>query len=96
MKLKDFEYTNSEMENIIDEHIHSQRDRLILKLVFIDGITHEKVSEHPDVNLTPRQVSNIVSKGSLVIAKHLGERAHEYQRNQAERRYYNECERGFC
>ena len=67
MRVKDFEYTNSEMEIIIDEHIHSSRDRLILKLCFIDGVTHEKIAEHPEVELTPRQVSNIISKGSLII-----------------------------
>lgn len=74
MRVKDYEYSNSEMERIIDEHIHSQRDRLILKLCFIDGISHEKISEHRDVNLTPRQVSNIISKGSLVIVKYLEDR----------------------
>lgn len=74
MRVKDYSYTNSEMENIIDEYIHSQRDRLILKLCFIDGVTHEKIAEHSDVDLTPRQVSNIVSKGSIVIAEQLGKR----------------------
>ena len=69
MRVKEYDYTNSEMADIIDEHIHSQRDRVILKKCFIDGISHEKISEH--VNLTPRQVSNIISKGSLVIVKYL-------------------------
>jgi len=72
MRVKDFEYTNSEMERIIDEHIHSQRDRVICKRCFIDGITHERIAE--EVDLTPRQVSNIISKNSLVIAKHLENR----------------------
>ena len=71
MKVKDYSYTNTEMETIIDEHIHSVRDRLVLKLCFIDGVTHEKIAEHEDVDLTPRQVSNIISKGSLVIVKQL-------------------------
>ena len=74
MRVKDYEYTNTEMEMIIDEHIHSARDRLILKMCFIDGISHEKISEHKEVDLTPRQVSNIISKGSLVIARQLEKR----------------------
>ena len=74
MKVKDYTYTNSEMEQIIDEHIHSSRDRLILKLCFIDGVTHEKIAEHDDVDLTPRQVSNIISKGSIIIAERLESR----------------------
>ena len=74
MRVKDYIYTNSEMEEIIDEYIHSARDRLILKLCFIDGMTHEKIAEHEDVDLTPRQVSNIISKGSITIAKRLESR----------------------
>lgn len=72
MRVKDFEYTNSEMERIIDEHIHSQRDRVICKRCFIDGMTHERIAE--EVDLTPRQVSNIISKSSIVIAKCLENR----------------------
>ena len=71
MRVNDYSYTNSEMEHIIDEYIHSARDRLVLKICFIDGITHEKISECKEINLTPRQVSNIISKGSIVIAEQL-------------------------
>lgn len=74
MRLKGYVYSNSEMETIIDEYIHSSRDRLILKLCFINGVTHEKISEHEDVDLTPRQVSNIISKGSKIIAERLDAR----------------------
>lgn len=65
------DYTNSEMREIIDEHIHSERDRLILKLVFIDGYSHENIAARKDVDLSPRRVSSIVSKGSLIISKYL-------------------------
>lgn len=75
MRVKDYSYTNSEMEKIISEHIHSARDRLILKMCFIDGITHEKISEHELIDLTPRQVSNIISKNSIVIAECLESRS---------------------
>ncbi len=57
------------MEAIIDEYIHSARDRLVLKLVYIDSITYEKVAEHEDIDLTPRQVANVVQKGSVIIEK---------------------------
>ena len=74
MKVKDYRYTNSEMEAIIDDFIHSKRDRIILKLAFIDNITHEKIAEHEEVDLTPRQVSNIISKHSIVIMEQLESR----------------------
>lgn len=67
MKVKDYLYTNTEMEAIIDEYIHSARDRLILKKCFIDGISHEKISALEEVDLTPRQVSYIISKYSILI-----------------------------
>ncbi len=74
MKVKDYLYTNTEMEEIIDEYVHSSRDRLILKMCFIDGITHEKISEREEVDLTPRQVSYIISKYSILIADILEKR----------------------
>ena len=39
------EYTNSQVEAIINEHIHSQRDRAILKRRLIDGICYEPLAE---------------------------------------------------
>ena len=72
MNISQYVYTNSEMKEIIAEHIHSIRDRKILSMCFIDGITHERIAE--EVELSPRQVSNIISKGSIVIAKCLEDR----------------------
>lgn len=65
------EYTNQQMSECIDEHIHNQMHRLVLKLRFIDGLTYEKISEHPDVDRTPRQVSNIINKYSVQLSKYL-------------------------
>lgn len=41
--------TNSEIGTIIDEQIHSQRDRGILRRVLVDGITYEQAAEEHDV-----------------------------------------------
>lgn len=41
--------TNSEIYGIIEEKIHSQRDRAILRRVLVDGITYEKAAEEHDV-----------------------------------------------
>ena len=64
-------YTNSEIEHLIDEHIHSKRDRLILKLKFIDGYTNEYIAALKEVDLSPRRVSTIISNGSLIISEYL-------------------------
>ena len=63
------DYSNSEMTNIINEWIHSKRDRENLLLCYVDGLTHERIAERYD--LTPRSIDNIISKYTLVIEKHL-------------------------
>lgn len=63
------EYTNSQLSYIIDEYIHSERDRNILKRRYIDGIHLEPLAEEFD--LTPKQIRNIISKHEAVLFKHL-------------------------
>lgn len=61
------EYTNSEIEHAIDEQIHSQRDREILKRRFIDGICYEPLAE--EFSLSVAQIKRIVYKNELKILK---------------------------
>lgn len=53
-------YTNSEMLHLINEHIHSERDRNILIDRFINGFTFCELEEKYDI--TDRQVKRIVKK----------------------------------
>ncbi len=62
-------YTNSQITFLIDEHIHHKRDREIMKLHYVDGISAEKIAEMYD--LTPRRVSAILSDRLLEIAQYL-------------------------
>lgn len=41
--------TNSELTGIIDENVHSVRDRGILRRVMVDGISYEQTAEEFDV-----------------------------------------------
>lgn len=61
------EYTNSGMVRLIDEYIHSERDRAILKRRLIDGITYESLAEEFDLSVT--QIKRIIYKGEDVIFK---------------------------
>lgn len=61
------EYTNSGASSLIDEYIHSERDRAILKRRLIDGITYEALAEEFDLSVT--QVKRIVYKGEDIIFK---------------------------
>ena len=61
------EYTNSGMILLINEYIHSERDRKILKRRLIDGLTYESLAEEFDLSVT--QIKRIVYKGEDIIFK---------------------------
>ena len=63
------EYTNSQIISIIDEHVHSERDRGILKRRFVDGICYEPLAEEFDLSVA--QIQNIIYKIGKKIFKHL-------------------------
>lgn len=53
-------YCNSQIQYLIDEYIHSERDRNILKDRFINGLTFSELSEK--YFLSESQVKRIVKK----------------------------------
>jgi len=60
-----YDISNSELEKLIDEWIHSKRDRDILKRRLIDGIIYEDLAEEFDMSV--RQIKNIVYKSEQKI-----------------------------
>ena len=54
------EYTNSEIERRISEQIHSDRDRRIMRMKLIDGLTYERIAEI--VQMSPRYVRTLVHR----------------------------------
>lgn len=60
---------NSDIENAINEYIHNERDRHILKRRLIDGICYEPLADEMDMSV--RQIKNIVSKCEEKLFKHL-------------------------
>ena len=63
------EYSNSQVSKAIDEWIHSERDRAILKRRLIDGLTYEALAE--EFELSTRQIKKIVYKTSESLFYHL-------------------------
>ena len=61
--------SNSEIAHLIDEFIHSERDRKILKRRLIDGICYEPLAWEMDMSV--RQIKDIVSKAEAKLFKHL-------------------------
>ncbi len=60
-------YSNSRVEYIIDEYIHKERDRKILKRRLIDGICYEPLAEEFDMSVS--QIKRIVYKGENIVFK---------------------------
>lgn len=63
------EYTNSQIAHLIDEHIHSQRDREVLKRRLIDGKTFEELSG--EFSMSVRQLKTIVYREQSKLFKFL-------------------------
>ena len=58
-------YTNSEIERRISEQIHSDRDRRIMRMRLVDGLTAEKIAE--SVGMSVVQIYRIVKKCRKMI-----------------------------
>ena len=65
----DMEYTNSQISALIDEYIHNERDRALLKRRLIDGVVYEKLAEEFDLSV--RQTKNIVYKSQEQLFRHV-------------------------
>ena len=63
------EYTNSQISALIDEHIHNERNRAILKRRLIDGVCYEPLAETFDLSVP--QIKRIIYKEQNRLFKYL-------------------------
>ena len=63
------EYTNSQIKALIDDWVHSERDRAILYRRLVDGICFEPLAE--EFGLSVRHVKTIVYKNEQILFSHL-------------------------
>ena len=63
------EYSNSQISALIDEWVHSERDRAIMKRRLIDGLTHERLAEEFDISV--RQVKRIIYKNMDILSRNV-------------------------
>lgn len=66
MKLDDL--SRKEIEELIDQWIHNERNRKIMRRRLIDGVRFEQLAEEFELSVT--QVKNIVYKGRSRILQH--------------------------
>ena len=63
------EYRNSQISELIDEHVHSERDRRIMKSRYIDGLAFKELEEA--YNLSERRIKAICYREFEKLAKFL-------------------------
>lgn len=63
------DYKNSDICAAIDEYIHSERDRAILKRRLVDGICYEPLAE--EFGLSVQRIKAIVYKSQDKIFRHI-------------------------
>lgn len=63
------DYSNSQIAELIDEWIHSERDRAIMKRRLIDGLTHERLAEEFDISV--RQIKRIIYKNMDILSRYV-------------------------
>lgn len=71
VKMKqEFNISRSELNNLIEEWIFSERDRKILKRRLLDGITYERIAEEFDMSVS--HIKYIIPKLVQKLLKHVG------------------------
>lgn len=65
------EYSTDHINYLIDQFIHSERDRAILRRNLIDDIIFEDLEE--EFQLSVRRLKTIVYKGMAKIFRHISE-----------------------
>ena len=63
------EYTNSQVRELIREHLHSERDRRVLYDRLVMGMTFDELAGKYD--MSPRQMRTIVHRNEQIIFRHL-------------------------
>lgn len=63
------EYTNTQIRDLIAEHIHNADDRKMLQLRLIDGMTFEAIGF--EMGMTTKTVRLRIHKGEEILFKHI-------------------------
>ena len=63
------EYTNSQIRDLISEHIHNADNRRMLQLRLIDGMTFEQIGF--EMGMTTKTVRIRIHKGEEILFKHI-------------------------
>lgn len=59
------------ISKVIDEYVHSSRDRKIIKLSLIHNISYTRIPEKMDSWISPKTVQNVMNKWMPEIIEHI-------------------------
>lgn len=62
---------NKRIEEIIDDYVHSHRDRKVLKLSLMHNVSYTNIAGRLDLNVSSRTVQTIMNRWMPVIMEHL-------------------------
>ena len=62
-------YTNSQMTEAINEHIHSAWQREACRLRFVDGLTHEQIAEQ--LGYSTQYIKEILKRNKIILFSNL-------------------------
>lgn len=63
------EYTNTQIRDLIAEHIHNSADRRMLELRLIDGMSFEAIGF--EMGMTTKTVRLRIHKGEEILFRHI-------------------------
>ena len=73
-------FYKDEIEQAIDQAVHSERDRMIMRYKLVDGLTYEEIADiefehkkYGKIKLSSRQIQNIVYKYERPVYGYLAE-----------------------
>ena len=63
--------TNKHIEELIEDYVHSPRDRKVLKLCLMHNFSYTQIAGRADLNVSSRTVQTIMNRWMPIISQHL-------------------------
>jgi hypothetical protein len=59
------------IEGLVDAYVHSDRDREIIKMSLVHGISYTRIADIIDPWVSPRTVQSVLNRWMPVILEHI-------------------------
>lgn len=59
------------VDRIIDAYVHSDRDREIIKLNLLHGVSYTRIADQLEPWLSPRSIQEVMNRWMPIIMEHL-------------------------